>query len=68
MKKNIGSVDKLVRILIATLIAILYFANLISGSVAIILLILAGVFLLTSFLNFCPIWYAFGISTRSKES
>ena len=67
MKKNMGSVDKVVRILVAIVIAGLYFANLISGTVAIILLILAGVFILTSFMSFCPLYYPFGISTRRKE-
>ena len=66
MKKNMGTVDKVVRILVAIVIAGLYFANLISGTVAIILLVLAGVFILTSFMSFCPLYYPFGISTRKK--
>lgn len=68
MKKNIGSVDKVVRILVAIIIAGLYFANLISGTVSIILLILAGVLLLTGFMNFCPLYLPFGISTRKKSA
>ena len=66
MKKNMGTADKVVRILVAIIIAGLYFANIISGAVAIILLILAGVFMLTSFISFCPIWHVLGISTRKK--
>jgi hypothetical protein len=66
MKKNMGNIDKVVRILVAILIAGLYFANIISGTVAIILLILAGIFILTSFMSFCPLYYPFGISTRKK--
>ena len=66
MKKNMGTVDKVVRVLVAIVIAGLYFANLISGTVAIILLVLAGVFILTSFMSFCPLYYPFGISTRKK--
>jgi len=66
MKKNMGSADKVVRILVAIVIAGLYSANLISGTVAIILLILAAVFILTSFMSFCPLYYPFGISTRRK--
>ena len=62
-----GTVDKVVRILVAIVIAGLYFANLISGTMAIILLILAGVFILTSFMSFCPLYLPFGISTRKKE-
>lgn len=67
MKKNMGTVDKVVRILVAIVIAGLYFANVISGTVAIVLLVLAGVFILTSFMSFCPLYAPFGISTRKKE-
>ncbi len=66
MKKNMGTIDKVVRILVAVVIAGLYFANIISGTVAIVLLILAGVFILTSFMSFCPLYLPFGISTRKK--
>lgn len=67
MKKNMGLVDKVVRILVAIVIAGLYFGEVISGTVAIILLILAGVFILTSFMSYCPLYSPFGISTRKKE-
>jgi hypothetical protein len=67
MKPNMGSVDKVVRILVAIVIAGLYFTNQISGTVAIVLLVLAGVFILTSFMSFCPLYLPFGISTRKKE-
>lgn len=66
MKKNMGTIDKVVRILVAIIIAGLYFGNIISGTVAIILLILAGIFILTSFMSLCPLYYPFGISTRKK--
>ena len=66
MKKNMGTIDKVARILVAIVFAGLYFGNIISGIVAIILLILAGVFILTSFISFCPLYYPFGISTRKK--
>jgi len=62
-----GTVDKVVRILVAIVIAGLYFGNLISGTVAIVLLVLAGVFILTSFMSYCPLYAPFGISTRKKE-
>lgn len=68
MKKNMGLVDKVVRILVAIVIAGLYYANQISGTVAIVLLILAGVFILTSFLGTCPLYLPFGISTRKKSA
>lgn len=67
MKKNMGTIDKVIRILVAILIAGLYFANIVSGTVAIILLILAGVFILTSFISFCPLYLPFGLSTRKKD-
>lgn len=67
MKPNMGTTDKVVRILVALVIAVLYFTNLISGTLAIVLLILAGVFILTSFISFCPLYLPFGISTRKKD-
>ena len=64
MKKNMGTADKVVRILVAIVIAGLYFANIISGTAAVILLILAGIFIITSFMSFCPLYLPFGLSTR----
>jgi hypothetical protein len=66
MKPNMGAADKVVRILVAIVIAGLYFTNIISGTLAIILLVFAGVFILTSFMSFCPLYLPFGISTRKK--
>jgi len=68
MNKNIGSTDKAIRILVAVLIAGLYFANIIAGTVAIVLLAVALIFVVTSFINFCPLYYPFGISTRKKNT
>ena len=62
-----GTIDKTIRILVAVSIALLYFTNIISGMAAIILLIFAGIFILTSFVSFCPLYLPFGISTRKKE-
>jgi hypothetical protein len=67
MKANMGTIDKAVRLLIAVVIAILYFTNQISGTAAIILLVLAGVFILTSLISFCPLYAPFGISTCKKK-
>jgi hypothetical protein len=67
MKKNMGTIDKVIRILVAVVIAVLYFTNVISGTLAIILFILAGIFIVTSLIGFCPLYYPFGISTRKKE-
>lgn len=67
MKPNMGNIDKAVRILVALIIIVLYFAGQITGAAAIILLLFAGVFIVTSFLSFCPLYLPFGISTRKKE-
>ena len=67
MKKNMGTIDITIRLLIAALVIVLYFTHVISGTLAIILLIFAGIFILTSFLSFCPLYLPFGISTRSKK-
>jgi hypothetical protein len=63
MKKNMGSADKILRIIIALLVAVLYFTGVISGLVGTILLILAVVFVLTSLVGFCPLYTIFGIKT-----
>lgn len=67
MKKNMGTIDKVIRILIAVVVLILYFANVISGTLAIILLALSVVFIVTSFISFCPLYLPLGLSTRKKE-
>jgi len=68
MKKNMGNIDKMLRVLVAVVIAVLYFAtDLIPGTLGIILLVLAGVFVLTSFISFCPLYAPFGLSTCKKE-
>ncbi|MGM0390754.1 MAG: YgaP family membrane protein [Bacteroidota bacterium] len=68
MKKNMGKADRILRIFLAVVIAILYFTDSISGTAAIILLILAGIFILTSFIGFCPLYAPFKISTRKKQA
>ncbi|MBS1490233.1 MAG: DUF2892 domain-containing protein [Bacteroidetes bacterium] len=68
MKKNMGSADRAIRILAAVVIVMLYFANVISGTVAIILLALATVFVLTSFISFCPLYLPFGLNTSKKKN
>lgn len=67
MKKNMGNADKTIRILVALVIIALYYTKQISGVTAIIGLILSGIFILTSFMSFCPLYLPFGISTRKKE-
>jgi len=67
MKKNMGTIDKVIRILVAVVVAVLYFTHVVSGTLGIILLVLAGVFVLTSLISFCPLYFPFGLSTRKKE-
>ena len=63
MKKNMGTTDRIVRVVIAAIIAALYFSNMITGTLGIVLLILAGVFVLTSIIAFCPLYILFGLNT-----
>lgn len=67
MKKNMGTIDRVVRTIIAAAIAVLYFTGQISGTLAIVLGVVAVAFLLTSLVSRCPTYVPFGISTR-KES
>ncbi len=67
MKKNMGSVDKIIRFVLAAVFVILYFTNLVTGTLGIFLLILAGVFVLTSLVSFCPLYLPFGLSTCSTK-
>ena len=63
MKTNMGGLDRTVRIIVALVIGVLTFAGVLHGTLAIILLIFAVVFVLTSFVSFCPVYALFGIST-----
>lgn len=63
MKKNMGNTDKIIRVIIAVIIAALYFTGTITGTLGIVLLVLAGVFVITSFMSFCPLYAPFGLST-----
>ena len=66
MKKNMGSVDRMVRTLIAIGIGVLYVTGRISGTLAVVLGVIAVVFLLTSFLAWCPAYAPIGLSTRKQ--
>jgi hypothetical protein len=66
-KKNMGTLDRIIRLVIAAAIAILYFTGNLSGLAAIILGILAVIFIVTSFVGFCPLYLPFGLTTRCKE-
>ena len=62
-----GTVDKVIRVLVAVIILVLYFTHVITGTLAVILLIVAGIFVVTSLLGTCPLYIPLGISTRKKE-
>ena len=64
MKKNMGNLDRILRVLVAVLFVVLYFTKVITGTWGIVLLVLAGVFVLTSLVSFCPLYLPFGIKTR----
>ena len=68
MKKNMGTIDRIVRVVVAIVIIVLHFAGVISGTLAIILLILSAVFIVTSFISVCPLYLPFGISTRKLSA
>lgn len=67
MQKNMGTADRIIRVMMAVVIIALYFTHVISGTVAIMLLILSGIFILTSFVSFCPLYWPFGIRTFRKK-
>ena len=63
MEKNMGSADRYIRLTVAALIAILYFTNVITGTLGIIGLVVVGIFVLTSLINFCPLYKIIGVNT-----
>ena len=67
MKKNMGNTDRLLRLSLALVIVLLYYTDRISGTLAIVLGILAVVFAVTSTIRFCPLYLPFGWNTRSQN-
>lgn len=67
MKKNMGGADRVIRVIIAAIIAGLYFTGKITGTMGVVLLALAGVFVLTSLISTCPLYMPFGISTCKRK-
>ncbi len=63
MKKNMANADRIIRFIIAAVVAYLYFSGTLTGTLGIVLLVVAAIFLLTSFISFCPLYAIFGIST-----
>jgi hypothetical protein len=68
MKKNTGTIDRWVRLVLAALFAFLYFGNYVTGTIGLVLVILGGIFLLTSLAGFCPLYALFGLNTCSTHA
>lgn len=67
MKRNMGNADRLIRLIVAAIINVLYFAGFLTGALAGVLLILAGIFVITSVVSFCPLYLPFGLGTLRKK-
>lgn len=67
MKKNMGTADRVIRLAAAIAVGVLYGLNLISGTVAIVLGVVAVAFLATSLIGWCPMYLPFGLSTCKTE-
>jgi len=68
MKSNMSSTDRIGRVIFAVLVVLLYLMDIISGSVAIVLFVIAAIFVATSAISFCPIYTLFGINTKRTNS
>jgi hypothetical protein len=68
MKKNMGSADRIIRVIISLIFVALYFTGTVTGTLGIVLLALAVIFTLTSVISFCPLYAIFGISTCAAKS
>jgi len=63
-----GMTDKIIRTLIAVVMLVLYFTNVVTGTIGIVLIVVSLVFLLTSLVSFCPLYTILGISSKQKEN
>jgi hypothetical protein len=68
MKKNMGNTDRIIRLVIAGVLALLWFQNIITGTLGIVALVVAGVFVLTSLVSFCPLYTLFGINSCGTKA
>lgn len=68
MKKNMGNIDRIVRVIAAIVFSVLYFTGTVTGTVGLVLVILGAVFLATSFISFCPLYTLVGVNTCEKKS
>ena len=63
MKKNMGNADRIIRLIVAAVLAYLYFGGVVTGTLGIVLVVVAGVFVLTSLVSFCPLYSLVGMNT-----
>ncbi|MCA6363150.1 MAG: DUF2892 domain-containing protein [Bacteroidetes bacterium] len=63
MKTNVGNIDRIIRLIVAVLFAVLYFGGFVTGTIGLVLVILGGVFAVTAAIGFCPLYSIFGLST-----
>ena len=68
MKKNVGMADRIIRLIVAAVIAVLYFTGTISGTLSIVLIVLAAVFVFTATIGTCFLYLPFGLSTKKEKS
>lgn len=68
MKKNMGSTDKIIRIILAVGLGLLYFTHIVTGGVGIAILVVAVIFLITSFISFCPLYSILGLTSKKNNS
>jgi hypothetical protein len=67
MKKNMGTIDRIIRVILAAIFAALYFTGTVTGTFGLVLVILGGVFLATSLISFCPLYTIVGLSTYTNK-
>ncbi|MFY0605846.1 MAG: DUF2892 domain-containing protein [Cyclobacteriaceae bacterium] len=68
MKKNVGTTDKLIRMIVVLTIVVLYYTTALSGLVAIVSLALAGILTLTIYTNYCPLYAIFHLHTNEGNT
>ena len=68
MKKNMGTADRIIRIVLAAVFAYLYFSGTVAGTLGIVLVVLGAVFVLTSLVSFCPLYTLVGLNTCPRKT
>ena len=68
MKQNMGSIDRILRIILAAVFGLLYFNGVVTGTLGVVLLVLGGVFVVTSLVGFCPLYKIFGLNTCPRKA